>query len=145
MSLPIEPVGSAASRAIGASDHPQVLLGPAEGELLGAQRLHARHARALLGQVLDVHDAVGAATRRRGGARARSCLISSSGTIRVALEVDQEQLAGRRRPLATISSAGTSSTPASEASTTQPSFVTSQRPGPQAVAVERRADHAAVA
>ncbi len=40
-----------------------------------------------------------------------------------------KSLPGSSRPLASTSPAGMSSTPASEANTTQPSFVVSQRPG----------------
>ena len=126
-------------------DDPQVLLRPAEGELAGPQRLHARHARAALGKVLDVDRAVARATRRRGGGRASSCLISSSGTIRSASRSTRNSLPGRRRPLAFTWSSAILNTPVSEASTTQPSCGHEPAPGAQAVAVERRADHAAVA
>ena len=109
--------------------HAQVLLGPAEGELLGAQRLHARHPRALLGQVLDVHDALVQPLAVGPAARRASSLISSSGTIRSRSRSTRNSLPGLQAALGLDRSSGTSNTPVSEASTTQPSLVTSQRPG----------------
>jgi hypothetical protein len=51
------------------------------------------------------------------------------GTIRPCARSTRKSLPGWRRPLRTMFSAGMSSTPVSDASTTQPSFVSSQRPG----------------
>jgi hypothetical protein len=52
-----------------------------------------------------------------------------SGTIASRSRSTRNSLPGRSRPFEATWSAGTSITPASEANTTQPSFVTSQRPG----------------
>ena len=56
-------------------------------------------------------------------------LISSSVIRRPSAVSIRNILPGSRRPLATMSSVGMSSTPASEASTTRPSRVCHQRPG----------------
>ena len=64
-----------------------------------------------------------------GRRAARPCLISLSGTTSSRSTSTRKSLPGSRRPLAATSSAGTSITPVSEANTTQPSLVTSQRPG----------------
>ena len=84
-------------------------------------------------------------TRRRARRVATSRLTSSSATMRPSLEVDEEQLAGLQAALAQRRCpAGSSITPVSEPSTTQPSLRLQPAAGAQAVAVERRADHAAV-
>ena len=86
-----------------------------------------------------------AATRRRAGGAARSRLISSSGTIRSRSRSTRKSLPGRSRPLADdLVLARPRARPVSEASTTQPSLGHQPAAGAQAVAVERRADHAAV-
>ena len=64
-----------------------------------------------------------------GLAVATSCLTSASSTIRPCSRSTRKSLPGCRRPLRLILLAGTSITPVSEPSTTQPSVVSSQRPG----------------
>ena len=124
--------------------HAQVLLGPAEGELLGAQRLHARDPRSLLGQVLDVHDAL-LEPAPVGAPLGELELDLAVGHHLVALEVDQEQLAGQEPALGGdlvgghLEHAGLGGEDDPAVPRHEPA------PGAQAVAVERRADHAAVA
>ena len=127
-SLPIEPVGSAASRAIGAritlrssSVQPKASCLARSGSTRGTRGLFSGRSSMCTTRSCS-HSPYG---RRR----ASSALTSSSGTIRSRSRSTRKSLPGRSRPFATIWSGVASSTPVSEASTTQPSLVTTQRPG----------------
>ncbi len=120
----------------------QVLLRVAERELAGAQRL-ARHARLALGQVLEPHDAlvVPGAVRAAGGDVALDLLVGHDAALG---EIDQEQLAGLQAALAQ-DVAGRLVEHAGLRAEHDPAVLRLHpAPGAQAVAVERRADHAAV-
>ena len=124
--------------------HAEVLLGPAEGKLLRAQRLDARHARRLLGQVLDVDDAV-REPLAVGAASGELALDLGVRHDSVAREVDQEQLAGEEAPLGrdlvlrNLDHAGLRREHDPAVLRHEPAA------GAQAVPVQRRADDSAVA
>ena len=79
-------------------EHVQVLLGPAEGQLLGPQRLHTGDAGAPLGQVPDVHHAL-LEPLAVGPPAGQLALDLGVGHDQVALQVDQEQLPGEQAAL----------------------------------------------
>ena len=83
-------------------------------------------------------------TRRRAAAVATARLTSSSATIRPASTSTRNSLPGCSRPLRTMLAAGSSITPVSEAEHDPAVLGLQPAPRAQAVAVERRADHAAV-
>ena len=123
--------------------HAQVLLGEAEGELARAQRLGARHARRALGQVVEVDDvlAVPVAVGPAGGHAALGLAV---GLQAARLQVGDEELAGVQAALdldvglADGQHAGLGGQQHVAALGEHPAA------GAQAVAVERRADRAAV-
>ena len=124
--------------------HLQVLLGVAEGALAQVQRLVGdRH---LFGgrQVAEGHRVAREplAVGLLGGDLALDLLVLDDAAL---LEVDEEQLAGLQaaQPLDVLRAGCRARRSPSRARRSRRSSPT-QRPGPQAVAVERRADHAAV-
>ena len=126
-----------------AEQHAQVLLRVAERELAQAQRLGARHGRLGLGQVGEPDDAV-AVPVAVGLARRDVALDLLVGDDAPRLEVDEEQLAGLQAALADdvggrlVHHAGLGAEHDPAVLGLQPAA------GAQAVAVERRPDHAAV-
>ena len=128
VSLPIEPVGSVASRAIGTSvTRRSSSLQPKASCL--ARSGSTRGTRGVFSGRSSMCTTRSASQRPYGRRCASSSLISLSGTTCSRSRSTRKSLPGSSRPFDAISSAGTSSTPASEAKTTQPSLVTSQRPG----------------
>ena len=128
VSLPIEPVGSVASRAIGTSDtrrsssvQPKASCLARIGSTRGTRGVFSGRS-SMCTTRSDSHLPYG---RRFASPR----LISSSGTTRSASRSTKKSLPGSSRPFASTSSGGKSSTPVSDANTTQPSVLTSQRPG----------------
>ncbi len=129
VSLPIDPTASSALRASGASM-----------TVMSSCAYPNRSCRRRSGSV-------GAGGGMRGAGRSDRCrtfssyqraygrcpamraFSSSSGTIRPSARSTRKSFPGCRRPLRTIVSGGSGSTPVSEASTTQPSAVSYQRPG----------------
>ena len=110
-------------------DHVHVLLRVAERELAVAQRLARRGLRLRLGQIGEPHRLLRRTSGRTAAGAETSRLISSSSTILPRSRSTRNSLPGWSRPFRTIFSGGSSSTPVSEAMTTQPSFVSYQRPG----------------
>ena len=128
VSLPIEPVGSAASRAIGASVTRRSSSVQPKASCL-ARSGSTRGTRGLFSGRSSMWTTRSDSHWPYGRREARSRLISLSGTTRSRSRSTRKSLPGSSRPLASMSAAGMSSTPASEANTTQPSLVVSQRPG----------------
>ena len=123
--------------------HPQVLLGVAEGELARAQRLGARDQRLLVGQVVEMDRAL---AEPLGVWPARRDLVLGLGVVDdpAAVEVDEEEVAGLQAALA-LDVLDRDRQHAGLRGEHDPAVVRLQpAAGAQAVAVERRADHAAV-
>ena len=110
-------------------DHLHVLERVAERDLPLAQGLGRHRVRHPGRQVGEPHDLAvePLAVRLLGGDPALDLVVGDDPSL---LEIDEEELArAAAGPCGGCSTAGMSSTPASEASTTQPSRVSSQRPG----------------
>ncbi len=122
--------------------HPQVLLRVAERELAGAERLR-RPAALALGQVVQPHDAL-LVPLAVGAPRGDAALDLVVGDDAARADVDEEELAGLQPPLAQdvlrrlVEHAGLRAEHDPAVLGLHPAA------GAQAVAVQRRADHAAV-
>ena len=123
--------------------HAQVLLRVAERELARPQRL-ARARAPGAGAGPPGARRPRRTTRRTAWRVATRSLTSSSATIRPSARSTRNSLPGCRRPLRRMLPGGSSSTPDSEREHDPAVARLHPASGTQAVAVERRADHAAV-